>query len=63
MEMVNGNNSIISSTTDSKYYIWILSTMSVVLHHHFNVLVDMLPPEVDSSISAILGSTKKLNML
>jgi 26S proteasome regulatory subunit T3 len=88
MEMVNGNNGIIGSRTESKYYVWILSTIgsrteskynvwilstinrglfkpsvsSAALHHHSNVLVDMLPPEVDSSISE-LGLTEKSNML
>jgi 26S proteasome regulatory subunit T3 len=72
MEMVNGNNAIIESTIESKYYVRILSTInrglfkptlsSVELHHHSNVLVDMLPPKANSSIS-LVELTEKPNML
>ncbi|CAI8600427.1 unnamed protein product [Vicia faba] len=50
MEMVDQNNSIIGSTTESNYYVRILSTInyellkpsaSVVLHQHSNALVDV----------------------
>uniref|UniRef100_A0ACD5YPY0 Uncharacterized protein n=1 Tax=Avena sativa TaxID=4498 RepID=A0ACD5YPY0_AVESA len=71
MEMVDGNNGIVGSTTGSNYYVRILSTInrellkpsaSVALHRHSNALVDVLPPEADSSIS-LLGSSEKPNVL
>ncbi|KAJ8769863.1 hypothetical protein K2173_008945 [Erythroxylum novogranatense] len=67
MEMVDGNNGIVGSTTRSNYYVRILSTInrellkpsaSVALHRHSNALVDVLPPEADSSIS-LLSQSKK----
>ncbi|KAK8937709.1 hypothetical protein KSP40_PGU006870 [Platanthera guangdongensis] len=67
MEMVDQNNGIIGSTTGSNYYVRILSTInrelhkssaSVALHRHSNALVDVLPPEADSSIS-LLSQSKK----
>ena len=60
LEMVDENTGIISSTTGSNYYVRILSTLnrellkpssSVALHRHSNALVEILPPEADSSIS------------
>ena len=60
LEMVDENAGIVSSTTGSNYYVRILSTLnrellkpssSVALHRHSNALVDILPPEADSSIS------------
>ena len=65
MEMVDQNNGIVGSTTGSNYYVRILSTInrellkpsaSVALHRHSNALVDVLPPEADSSISLQLVS-------
>ena len=59
-EMVDENSGIVGSTTGSNYYVRILSTLnrellkpsaSVALHRHSNALVDILPPEADSSIS------------
>ncbi len=54
----------------SNYYVRILSTIdrellktgaSVALHKHSNALVDILPPESDSSISMLqAGKRKKL---
>merc|ERR1712099_232401 len=53
---------IVGSTTGSNYYVRILSTIdrellkpsaSVALHKHSNALVDVLPPEADSSISML----------
>jgi 26S proteasome regulatory subunit T3 len=70
MEMVDKNNGIVGSTTGSNYYVRILSTInrellkpsaSVALHRHSNALVDVLPPEADSSIS-LLGSSEKPNV-
>lgn len=52
----------VGSTTGSNYYVRILSTIdrellkpsaSVALHKHSNALVDVLPPEADSSISML----------
>ncbi|PWA68667.1 BTB/POZ-like protein [Artemisia annua] len=62
MEMIDQNNGIVGSTTGSNYYVRILSTInrellkpsaSVALHRHSNALVDVLPPEADSSISLL----------
>merc|ERR1711934_853708 len=59
LEMVDENTAIVGSTTGSNYYVRILSTInrellkpsaSVALHRHSNALVDVLPPEADSSI-------------
>ena len=55
------------SSTGSNYVVRILSTLdreklkpssSVALHRHSNALVDILPPEADSSI-AMLGESEK----
>jgi 26S proteasome regulatory subunit T3 len=62
LEMVDAETGIISSTTGSNYYVRILSTLnrellkpssSVALHRHSNALVEILPPEADSSISLL----------
>ncbi|PNH05344.1 Vacuolar proton ATPase a3 [Tetrabaena socialis] len=67
LEMVDVNNGIVGSTTGSNYYVRILSTLnrellkpsaSVALHRHSNALVDILPPEADSSIS-LLGEHER----
>lgn len=67
MEMVDQNNGIVGSTTGSNYYVRILSTInrellkpsaSGALHRHSNALVDVLPPEADSSISLLSQSEK-----
>jgi len=67
LEAVDQNTGIVGSTTGSNYYVRILSTLdrellkpsaSVALHKHSNALVDVLPPEADSSIS-MLGSDEK----
>merc|ERR1712032_1742216 len=64
---VDQNTGIVGSTTGSNYYVRILSTIdrellkpsaSVALHKHSNALVDVLPPEADSSIS-MLGADEK----
>lgn len=60
LEAIDENTGIVGSTTGSNYYVRILSTLdhellrpnsSVALHKHSNALVDILPPEADSSIS------------
>merc|ERR1712070_91380 len=67
LEIIDHNHGIASSTTGSNYYVRILSTInrellkpssSVALHRHSNALVDILPPEADSSIS-MLGSEER----
>ncbi|KAK9809802.1 hypothetical protein WJX73_008099 [Symbiochloris irregularis] len=67
LEMVDTNSGIVGSTTGSNYYVRILSTLnrellkpsaSVALHRHSNALVDILPPEADSSISLLSQSER-----
>lgn len=67
LEMVDANTGIVGSTTGSNYYVRILSTInrellkpssSVALHRHSNALVDILPPEADSTIS-MMGADEK----
>lgn len=67
LEPIDENTGIVSSTTGSNYVVRILSTLdrellkpssSVALHRHSNALVDILPPEADSSIS-IVGDNEK----
>jgi 26S proteasome regulatory subunit T3 len=67
LEAVDQNNGIVGSTTGSNYYVRILSTIdrellkpsaSVALHKHSNALVDILPPESDSSITMLQADEK-----
>lgn len=67
LEAVDQNTGIVGSTTGSNYYVRILSTIdrellkpsaSVALHKHSNALVDVLPPEADSSISMLQAGKK-----
>ncbi|KAJ7333087.1 26S proteasome regulatory subunit 6B [Desmophyllum pertusum] len=67
LEAVDQNTGIVGSTTGSNYYIRILSTIdrellkpsaSVALHKHSNALVDVLPPEADSSIAMLTADEK-----
>lgn len=67
LEMIDTHTGIVGSTTGSNYYVRILSTIdrellkpasSVALHRHSNSLVDVLPPEADSSIQ-LLGAGEK----
>merc|ERR1711978_413466 len=62
LEAVDQNTGIVGSTTGSNYYVRILSTIdrellkpssSVALHKHSNALVDVPPPEADSSITML----------
>merc|ERR1711934_656308 len=66
-EMVDQLHGIVASTTGSTYHVRILSTInrellrpssSVALHRHSNSVVDVLPPEADSSI-ALLSDAEK----
>ena len=67
LEAVDQHSGIVGSTTGSNYYVRILSTIdrellkasaSVALHKHSNALVDVLPPEADSSISLLSADEK-----
>jgi len=67
LEPIDQNTGIAGSTTGSNHVVRILSTIdrellkpgaSVALHRHSNALVDVLPPEADSSI-AMLGENEK----
>jgi len=67
LEPIDQNSGIAGSTTGSNHVVRILSTIdrellkpgaSVALHRHSNALVDVLPPEADSSI-AMLGENEK----
>jgi ATP-dependent 26S proteasome regulatory subunit len=62
IEELSPVNRSLSSSSGSNYYVRILSTIdrellkagaSVALHKHSNALVDILPPESDSSISML----------
>ncbi|SPQ98478.1 AAA+ ATPase domain-containing protein [Plasmodiophora brassicae] len=67
LEMVDESSGIVHSTTGQTYYARILSTIdrealkpnsSVALHRHSNSLVDILPPEADSTISTLAITEK-----
>jgi len=67
LEIIDHNHGIVSSTTGSNYYVRILSTInrevlkpssSVALHRHSNAVVDVLPPEADSSISMLAANER-----
>ena len=66
-EMIDEHTGIVSSTTGNSYYTRILSTIdrellkpnaSIALHRHSNALVDILPPESDSSIQLLTSDQK-----
>lgn len=67
LEPIDQHTGIVGSTTGSNYIVRILSTVdrellkpssSVALHRHSNALVDVLPPEADSSISTLSDQEK-----
>lgn len=67
LEPIDEHTGIVGSTTGSNYVVRILSTLdrellkpssSVALHRHSNSLVDILPPEADSSISLLAQDEK-----
>ncbi|KTB07828.1 26S protease regulatory subunit 6B -like protein [Nakaseomyces glabratus] len=67
LEAIDQDTGIVSSTTGMNYVVRILSTLdreqlkpstSVALHRHSNALVDILPPDSDSSIS-VMGENEK----
>merc|ERR1719155_215006 len=66
-EMVDQNRGIVSSTAGSNYFVRILSTLnremlkpssSVALHRHSHAVVDILPPEADSTVQSLAMSEK-----
>jgi len=70
LEAVDHNTAIVSSTTGQNHYVRILSTIdreqlkpnaSIALHKHSNALVDILPPESDTSIQ-MLGDGDRPNV-
>jgi 26S proteasome regulatory subunit T3 len=67
LEAIDENTGIVGSTTGTNYFVRILSTIdrellkpsaSVALHKHSSALVDVLPPEADSSISILSADEK-----
>ncbi|CAN0213780.1 unnamed protein product, partial [Ectocarpus fasciculatus] len=62
-EMIDTHYGIVSSTAGSTYFVRVLSTLdreklkantSIALHRHSHAVVDILPPESDSSIQLML---------
>jgi len=67
LEMIDQHHGIVGSTAGSNYFVRILSTInrellkpntSVALHRHSHALVDVLPPESDSSIQVLSSSER-----
>ncbi|CAO3632661.1 unnamed protein product [Cunninghamella echinulata] len=67
LEPLDQHTGIVGSTTGSNYVVRILSTIdrellkpsaSVALHCHSNALVDILPPEADSSITMLTSDER-----
>ncbi|ORZ05993.1 26S protease regulatory subunit 6B [Absidia repens] len=67
LEPLDQHTGIVGSTTGSNYVVRILSTIdrellkpsaSVALHRHSNALVDILPPEADSSITMLTSDER-----
>ena len=61
--MIDSNYAVISSTAGAVYYVRVLSTLdkeelkpntSIALHRHSHAVVDILPPESDSSIQLMV---------
>lgn len=66
-EMIDENHGIVASTGGSSYYVRVLSTLnrellkpgnSVALHRHSHAVVDMLPPEADSTVQQLASAEK-----
>lgn len=66
-EPCSSSSFLVVNLSGSNYYVRILSTIdrellkpnaSVALHKHSNALVDVLPPEADSSIMMLTSGTK-----
>lgn len=67
LEAVDEHTGIVGSTTGSNYHVRILSTVDrellkpstgVALHKHSNALVEVLPPEADSSIQILTADER-----
>ncbi len=67
IEMIDENHGLVSSTAGSTYFVRILSTLdreqlkvncSVALHRYSHSVVDILPPESDSSIQMMQVTEK-----
>ena len=67
LEMVDDVHAIVGSTNGSNYYTRVLSTLnkedlkpsaSVALHRHAHSVVDILPPEADSTVNQLAMSEK-----
>ncbi|KAH3742932.1 26S proteasome regulatory subunit 6B [Pelomyxa schiedti] len=67
LEMIDQTSCIAGSTTGTNYYVRILSTInrellkpstSVALHRHSHALVEVLPPEADSTIQMVSAADK-----
>jgi len=61
-EMIDANYGVVNSTGGSTYYVRVLSTLdreklkpntSIALHRHSHAVVDILPPESDSSVQLV----------
>ena len=71
-EAIDANHGIVTSTAGSTYYVRILSTLdrellkpnsSVALHRYSHSVVDILPPEADSTIQMMqMGKSLTLRM-
>ena len=66
-EMVDEHHGVLGSTSGSTYFVRVLSTVdreklkpnaSVALHRHSHAVVDVLPPEADSTIQAMQMTEK-----
>jgi len=66
-EMIDESHAIVSSTASSSYYVRVLSTLnreqlkptsSVALHRHSHAVVDLLPPEADSTVQSMAMQEK-----
>jgi 26S proteasome regulatory subunit T3 len=64
--MVDTDYGIVSSTAGSTYYVRVLSVLdreklkpntSIALHRHSHSVVDILPPETDSSIQLVVSES------
>jgi 26S proteasome regulatory subunit T3 len=64
-KIINANYEILSSTAGSNYYVCILSKFyrellkpntSIALHYHSHSMVDVLPPESDSTVQLMMNN-------
>lgn len=67
LEMIDASYGIVGSTAGSTYHVRVLSTLdrellkpnaSIALHRHSHAVVDVLPPEADSSVQAMQMTEK-----